>query len=910
MVDLHRHDEGSLFDGFGKPGELAKVAKSLGYTSLGISNHGNMVTAVKHYNACRQNGIKPIIGVEGYFLPKLREKHRGYHLCLFAKNKNGYKNLNLIQTEGEKQKYYNGIWTLDLLKEFHEDVICTTACVSSYFGAAIKDGKISQAEKLLLELQDIFKDDLYVEIQPYKISEVGLQETVNHVMMNLASKHDVRCILTSDSHMGSKNDLDTYLKLHEIANHELGEIEATYVERYMPTEDELIQRFVKMHSGNLSPNVAIYRAKTMVENLQEIENKIDGDMFETLSRTIPIYKPKINSDELLKAKIKQGLLERNVNDEAYKERAQYEFNTIKDSGFSDYFLIVQEYIKWAKDQGIVVGPGRGSCCNFLTGYLLGITDVDSLRFDLEPDRFLARGRNKIPDIDLDFDSTRRDEVINHVLDTYPGKSAKVCSYGLYKIDNTINDLAKVCGLLSFGTMEETERKRNKEKIAEIKRHIRSFEVDTGVDIEIDFDELKNHPTTKRYNENYDNIIKHFIKLYNKIKYIGTHAAGVVINDDLLQYTSVKYDKDGNPCVAYDLKDIESLGVVKFDILALSTLSEISICREQTGRESDLNDILVDRETLDAFKMGKCDGVFQFDKRSVQSILREVEAHTVDDIIAVNAMNRPGPLSNGTHKLYAENKQNQIPGAFDKWLKKTYGTILYQEQVMRMAIDIAGVTTDEALKFIKLSSGSKKDTDFFEKDYPVFKKKFLDGCKKLKLKISRSEAESVFQSFFSYSFNQGHATGYSLMSIEQMYYKIHCPAVFWYAKLKHTKEEDKLWKYLMGCITDCGIVFLPHVNYTAEYSLRDFDGERVMQQGLTTIKNIGLKAAQKIENERNENGAFKDYDDFIKRCKSRSVTSRVVAALKEAGALEFDENKYLQRTKAYSSALIQKSLNRR
>lgn len=396
MVDLHRHDECSTFDGFGKPEELAALAKKLGHTSLGTSNHGNTNGLVRHYFACKEEGIKPILGCEGYFLPKYKTQTRGYHLCLFAKNSQGYTNLNTLQYEGEKQKHYNPIWDFDLLKQYHEGLICTSACVAGYLAQCIKNDKKKQAIKYLEKMVEIFGDDFYIEIQPYAISEEGLQEKVNVESIKLAKKFGIKCILTSDSHYGSKDDFDTYLKMHEIAKHNSMDISATYGERYMPTKKEIMMRFYKMHKGNFGNSVAKSMAKEMVDNLQEIEYKVDENILDELELKLPQFDETKDSTELLREKIKTGLKKRGKWNKKYAERIKEEMKVIEYHGFQDYFLMVADYTNWAKEHGIMVGPGRGSGCNCLVNYALNITDVDPILFDLDFSRFLRIDKKKMP----------------------------------------------------------------------------------------------------------------------------------------------------------------------------------------------------------------------------------------------------------------------------------------------------------------------------------------------------------------------------------------------------------------------------------------------------------------------------------------------------------------------------------
>lgn len=894
--DLHRHDECSTFDGFGKPEELAALAKKLGHTALGISNHGNTNSLVRHFYACKEEGIKPIMGCEGYFLPKYKPQTRGYHLCLFAKDKQGYTNLNTLQYEGEKIKYYNPIWTFELLEEYHEGLICTSACVAGYLAQCIKSGKLDQAEKYLRKMVDIFGDDFYIEVQPYSITEPGLQEKVNVESIKLAKKLGIKLILTSDSHRGAKEDFDTYMKMHEVAKHNFDDIETTYKERYMPTEKEIMQRFYKMHRGDFGDAKAKALAKEMVRNLQEIEDKVDGDILDELELKLPQFDPERDSFDLLKEKIRDGLKKRGKWNKRYAARIKEELEVIKYHGFEDYFLMVADYTNWAKDKGIQVGPGRGSGCNCLVNYALHITDVDPILFDLDFSRFLRIDKKKMPDIDLDFETSRRHEVIDYLLRRYPNNAAQICSYGLYRVDNLINDLAKVCGL-----------EGNKDEIKQIKTFINGHITEGLLDLEA----VANSAEAKMWNTQYDNIIKHFCKLYNKIRYIGTHAAGVAITGgNILNYTAVRIDsKTGKHFTNYDLNDMEKIKVIKFDILGLTTMSSIGELRHLTGHEEFDEDWVNDPQIMKAFGEGNCDGVFQFEKKSVQEMLRVMQCDCFEDVIAASAMNRPGPLSLKMPEVYAANKVDQahidtsLP--YSKYLEKTYGCVVYQEQVQAIAVNIGGLEWPEADKILKMQrGGTEKAIRNFEENYDNFVKKFEAGAKKHGM--TKEQAFEIFDKFFNYAFNKGHATGYSLISVEEMYYKIYYPTEFWYVKMKYSGDEAKMAKFKENAVKDNAVLFLPHVNYSADYTLRKVEGEVVIQEGLSSIKGIGEKAAAAIEEERKAHGVFTSFDDFYDRCKSRTVTSRVIQILKEQGALEFRKQIYINRVTKYNAALYAKS----
>lgn len=896
--DLHRHDEFSSFDGFGKPKELAKQAKELGYNALGIANHGNMSSLIQHYQACQNEDIKPILGVEAYFLPKHKEKHRGYHLCLFAKNVEGYGNLNRIHTEGEKQKYYNAILDFDILEKHSKGVIATNACVASYISQALVKGNKKLAIKATQEFKRIFGEDFYFEIQPFEISDPGVQEQLNYELYQLAKEQNVKCILTSDSHFGRKEDFPTYLKMHQIGKHDFFDIEATYADRYMPSEKEIGIRFLKMHdvkrNGQANWSIPNPKAflKEMLVNLQELQMKVEGNIFEQLESGLPKYDPNVDSRKLIYNLAKQGLKERGKFTKPYLDRVKEELKVIFTHGFEDYFLMVADYTNWAKDQGIIVGPGRGSGCNSIVNYALKITDVDAILFDLDFSRFLNIDDKKMPDIDLDFETDRRDEVIDYLLNKYPSNSAQICSYGLYQVDNLINDLAKL-----------SELEHNPDEIKEIKRFINSRIIEGQLDLEA----LINTQEARVWNAIYDDVIIHFTKLYKKVRYIGTHAAGVAISGgNILDYTSIRYDsKTRREITSFDLNDLEEINVIKFDILGLRTLSSIGELRKLTNNETFNEEWIHDELVLEAFREGSTDGIFQFDKASVQDLLRLVDVKDFNDVVAASAMNRPGPLSLKIPEDYALNKANpdRIDSSrpYSKHLELTYGNVIYQEQVMAMAREIGGFNHVEARALTKMERGGTQSAiDKFEKNYKDYLERFSIGARKLGM--SEEETINLFDTFFNYSFNKGHSTGYTLISVEEMYYKVYYPTEYWYVKMKYSQNATLRAKFKSNAVGQDVVIFLPHVNYSADDTLREVEGETVIQEGLMSIKGVGAKAAKFIEEERIKNGVYISQDDFLDRVKDRSVHKGVISLLNEYGALDFNKESYIIRLKRYNSSL--------
>jgi len=897
MVDLHRHDEFSFFDGFGKASELARLAKSKGYTALGLTNHGNIHGLVQHYFSCLDADIKPIMGIEAYFQPVINKEKPRYHLCLFVKNVKGYENLNRIVYKGELQKYYVSLVSFKDLEKYSEGLICSSACIAGYISSCIQENNIKKAEKAIKKFKSIFNDDFYIEIMPYKIDDEGTQEKVNKVLISLAKKYDVKCIFTSDSHYGSQEDFDTYLKMHEIANHNYN-IEQTYGERYMPEVTEFTKRFFKLHSnGNYCVKNIKSVAKEIVANINELEDKVEDGILDSLKLNLPKFDNSNGEDSfaLLLGEVKKGLIKKGKSKKKYIKRCKEELKIIKHHGFSDYFLIVSDYVNWTKSQGIAVGPGRGSVCNCEVAYALGITDVDSLKFGLDFRRFLRLDKKKLPDIDLDFETSRRGEVIEYIIEKYKGSAAQICSYGLYKVDNLVNDLAKVCYV---------------DDSNEIKR-IKTFLKAAIPESSFDYDAVKNSSEVRYLNKKYNNIIKHFSKLYLKVRYIGTHAAGVAMTgDNILNYCGLKKDsKTGKIITVFDLADLEKINVIKFDILGLSTMEQIRNLEELSGEKMS-DDWFDDDNIYKEFREGNTDGIFQFEKGTAKNILKSIESDCFEDITAASAMNRPGPLSLDMPAVYAENKFNIKEAMKEKhyiYTKETYGTIVYQEQIQQICINIGNMSWADADKVMKLLRGSnmtEATLRVYEQEKDEMIDKFVRGATKNGFK--NSEAKNLFERLLTYSFNKGHAVGYTIISLMEMYYKLYYPELFWFTKIKFAPTDGDRFKYKLNAVKHGTIIFLPHVNYTAADSLRKFEGENIIQEGLCSYKGIGLKTAQIIEDERNKHGPYKSLDDFKKRSKGSRIGNKMIDFLVEQGALEFNKKRYLNRVVKYNSSLLGRS----
>ncbi len=919
-LDLHRHDEFSSFDGFGKALDLARLAKKKGLTALGIANHGNMNGVVEHWKACLQEGIKPVLGVEAYFQPKFNKKdpkRDSFHMCLFAENLQGYKNLNRIMTYANmKQRYYKPIVDFDLLEKYSEGVIATSGCIASFISQAIKKGRMDVASKAIKRFVQIFgRENFYIELQPYKLDErspdeKNLQENVNVALVKLAKKHKLKMILTSDSHYGSEDDYDTYVKMHDIKGS--GEFNDTYAERYMPNENDLVERFIEMHENDFDDVREI--AELAMQGLQDIEDKVEMDILGQLELELP--KVSDDSKYMLIKKVQRGLKKLGKWKPEYKKRAKYECDVITHLGYEDYFLIVADYCEFADKQGIKRGPGRGSVCNSLVAYALGITTVDSLYFDIPFERFMRKDKKKMPDIDLDFETDRRQEVIDYVVSKYPGKAAQICSYGMYKVDNLVNDLAKVSGLDDSDKSEDLNR-LSKEMIKGEKKRIKDWlRKRITEDEEFHYDEHKNDPECRYFNKTYDNIILHFSKMFKKVRFIGTHAAGVgIVGGNLLDYTCVELR--GNKTsgymktTAYNLNNLEEINVIKFDMLGLRTLSITKELEEMTD-ECFSYEWLEDPEVYEYFAEGKTDGIFQFEKDTAKGILMNMQADSINDVIAASALNRPGPLSLKMPDHYAYGKLNGDYGSepWAEYTNKTFGTIVYQEQIQRICIEIGQLSYEEAdkvVKFMKSTNMTAAQIKEREKEFSGIRDKFVKGAMKTK-GLSKEEANDLFMKITVYTFNEGHSTGYSLISFEQMYYKRYHPEAFWLVTLKYANSQD-LYRLKSKAVLDGNVILLPHVNYGSKFTLVQVDGENALAEGLSDVKGVGPKAAEAIENERLANGRYRSKEDFLNRVDRRVVNAGVLKILEANGALLFDKKTYFSRVQKYNSTLYMKAMQK-
>lgn len=877
-----------MFDGFDKINNIVAYAKELGHKAVGLSDHGNACGIIQLYLECKKQDIKPLMGVEAYFQPKFEAGAKKFHLCLYAYNNVGYANLCSLISEANENNFYRTMTVdFELLEKYSEGLICTSGCIAGYMSQAIIKDKMQLAVKAAKKFKSIFGDNFYIEIQPMSVIEEGvdIQREANKILMRIGDELGIKTILTTDSHFTKAEDFDSYVMMHRLGKigSEKGEgftiehIEETYRERYMHSEKEICAKFKKMHG--LYP-------KAQLEAMQEIYDKIDIEL--DFSGSIPECDDYDDNEKALTKICQQKLKATGRWTKEYIDRTKYEISVIKGHGLCDYFLIVRDYVQWAKDNGIYVGPGRGSCGGSLVTELLGITDIDPIVVGTDFDRFLRPDKKKMPDIDLDFENGRQQEVIEYIINKYKGRASKISTFGYYKSANLINDLCKVYEIPSY------EAARIKSILQAHVPDMAHFEFE-----DINYKEVMRDRQVAEIDRDYTHFVKHFCSLCGQVKYYGQHPAGVLVTKGKISKWVPMMKVKGQMICSYDKYDCEAVDMVKFDVLALKTLNIIHEIEEATGDIFDRRNIDddVERRMYQNFSEGNTLGIFQLNKDAARNILKDIQADNIQDVIAAISLNRPGTLKLKTHEQYAANKQNiDETTVWYPYTKDAYGSIIYQEHVMRICYGLADMAPPRVDKLMKFK--------FSEEERVHLKEEFMEGAK-VKSGLSEKVTGPLFDAMALYMFNKGHGAGYALISEWMMYHKVKHPTEFWYATLKWEYDERKRAEFQNEAATEGILQFIPHVNYTADYSIRTIEGEKVIQMGYNTIKGVGPKAAEEIEQERKKNGPFRSYDDFVDRCKSRAVTSRVINALLDDGALEFKKKVYIERVKKFNTALYMK-----
>lgn len=877
FTHLHTHSHYSLLDGLAKIDDLLARTADLGMDSLAITDHGVMFGALEFYQKAKYKGIKPIIGVEAYVASKSRfDKTPGIdnkrnHMILLAKNEEGYKNLVKLTTLAHLEGfYYKPRMDKEILRQYSKGVIATSACMAGEVPQAILDKDMKKAEKVIYEFQEIFgKENYYLELEDHPTLEG--QNTINNALIELSKITGAPLVAANDIHYVYPEDdkiQDILLCIQMNKTVQDTDRMSMLGENYsMKSPEEMTEHFKHVPEA--------------IENTQRIAEacNIEFDLGKIL---IPYFEVPsgMTDNDYLEKMCREGILKRyGKSNEIIEKRLRFELDVIKEMGFPSYFLIVQDFVNWAKDHKIVVGPGRGSAAGSIVSYLTGITEIDPLKYNLLFERFLNPDRISMPDIDMDFADTRRDEVLEYVAERYgQDHVAQIITFGTMAAKAAVRDCGRAlalpysyCDKISKMIPMFTKLGDAMEKTKELK------------------DIYENDPDAKK-------LLDYSLKLEGVARHNSTHACGVVISKEPINnYTPTQHPPQDDTAITtqYAAGDIEKLGLLKMDFLGLKNLTIIEralkIISKIHNIEVDIADVpLEDPKTLELFQKGMTTGVFQFESSGMKKYLKRLAPTDFEDIIAMVALYRPGPLNSGMVDEFIDRKHGRKKIVYKHpvmkdALENTYGVIVYQEQVMRLSKDMASFTGGQADTLRKAMG--KKIAELMAK----MKDEFVKGC--VKNGLDKKLAEQTFadmEAFAEYGFNRSHAVCYAFIGYQTAYLKAHYPAEFMAALLTSDRENiDRVAIEVEECRSIGIEVLPPDVNE----SFVDFgvipqeDGTEKIRFGLSAIKNVGEQLIEIIVEERKENGKFKDIEDFVLRVKSNALNKKSMESLAKAGAFD-------------------------
>ena len=936
FVHLHVHTQYSILDGAAAIKPLIKRAKALGMNAIAITDHGNMYGVKNFHDTATDAGVKPILGCEVYVVKNRFEKDKdekaGDHLILLAKNLEGYHNLcKMVSYSFTEGFYYKPRIDKQLLEQYHEGLICCSACLGGEVPQAIMHNDMEEAERVVQWFKGVFGDDYYLELQlhpsgdPQKDADVyENQLRVNKALLELAAKFGVKYICSNDVHfilaedavahdhlicLNTGRDLDDpnrmrytfqeYLKSPEemaalFPDHP--EALATTLEIAAKCEDYKLTHAPLMPNFPPPEDFKIDLAELRESFVKKIE---DAELLARIGACVSVEElerlvahDKELSDRLMVAKQYCYLVDLTykgahrrygeVLDEKVEQRLKYELDTIEWMGFPGYFLIVWDYIRAAREMGVSVGPGRGSAAGSVVAYCLKITNIDPLKYDLLFERFLNPERISLPDVDVDFDEDGRADVLRYCVQKYGQKRvAQIVTFGTMAPKMAIKDVARVQKL----ALAESDRlsKLGPDKITPDKKH--------G---ETPFDFVyKESPELAAERESPNQLIRNTLKYAEKlegsIRQTGVHACGVIIGqDDLEKFAPMAIAKDAElNVVEFEGKEVESVGLIKMDFLGLRTLSIIKDAVENVkavhGVDVDIDDIpLDDAQTYEVFARGDTTGLFQFESPGMKKHLRNLKPNRFEDLIAMNALYRPGPMEYIPNFIARKHGQEPVTyeiADMEEYLSDTYGITVYQEQVMLLSQKLAGFTGGEA-DTLRKAMGKKK-RDVLDKMKP----KFIEGCKQ------RGHDEKIcdkiwgdWEAFASYAFNKSHSTCYAYVAYQTGYLKAHYPSEFMAALLSRNLADIKQLTLYMNECKRMGIRVLgPDINE----SMRTFSSNKAgdVRFGLGAVKGVGEAAVESIIAERNANGRFKDIYDLMERVNFSAVNRKCFENLAYAGGFD-------------------------
>ncbi len=889
FVPLHNHSDYSLLDGASQVGKIVEKASQLGMPSIALTDHGVMYGVLELVKNCKKFGIKPIIGNEMYIIngsiddPQPKKEKR-YHLVVLAKNYTGYKNLVKLTTLSHLNGMRGrGIFSrpcIDkrLLEKYKEGLIISTACLGGEIPQAILRGRIDVAENIATWYQKVFGNDFYLEIQDHGSLE---DRIVNVEIIKISKKFGIKVIATNDAHYISNRDVEAHDALLCVLTGKLisDEKRLRYTgTEYIKDEHEMLDLF--------NDHIESSFIKEAIENTIEISNKVEEyDLFgEYRMPSFPLSN-NVDSIDFLREVSQNGLAKR-LNkstfeevDDTYKNRLISELEIINNMGFPDYFLVVWDYIKFARDNLIPVGPGRGSAAGSLVAYSLQITNIDPVKHGLLFERFLNPARKSMPDIDTDFCIDRRNEVIDYVTDRYgEDKVAQIITFNKMTSKAVLKDVARVLDI-PYG---EADKLAKLIPVVRGKPHKLREMID------------KNSPS-QEFKQKYDNDtkVKRWIDLAIRIegtnKTYGVHAAGVVISSESLdELVPLQRNNDGQIITQYSMDDIESLGLLKMDFLGLKNLTmldkTISLIHSSTGQKINLDELPEnDNKTFDLIARGDLEGIFQLESSGMKQVVKDFKPNSLEDISSILALYRPGPLDAGLIPKFIKRKNGSekidFPHPFIKSiLTETYGIMVYQEQIMKIAQDLAGYSLGEA-DLLRRAMGKKKVSEMVK-----HRNIFVEGS--VKKGVKEKIANDLFDQmvlFAEYCFNKSHSTAYGAVTYQTAFLKAHFPVAYMAALLSvNSGSTDKMQRYISNCYSMGIEVIAPSINLSGiDFTIQS----NQILFGLSAIKNLGDTAIGNIIDDREKNGPFTSLADLCDRLPPNVLNKRNIESLIHCGALD-------------------------
>ena len=879
FVHLHVHTQYSLLDGTIRLDDLFRKAKEYQMPAVAMTDHGNLYGTIDFYKHAYQYGIKPIIGCELYVAPRSRFEKNGHgigetahHLIVLARNMRGYRNLMKLSTAGFLDGfYYRPRVDKEILKQHHEGLIGLSACLHGEIATQLLRGQTAEAERTTEQYREIFgEENFFIEIMENGLPE---QARANQGLINLSKKLGLPLVGTNDCH---------YLKQADAEAHEL--LLCIQTGKTIEDSDRMrfgTDQFYFRSSDEMKRLFSHY--PEAIENTVRIAEKCNltlefGKFF------LPNFEinPDETLDERLKKEASQGLASILPNilqgddekrREVYEKRLQQELEMIRTMGFAGYFLIVSDFIRYAKGKNIPVGPGRGSAAGSLVAYAIGITKIDPIRYNLFFERFLNPDRISMPDIDTDFCPNGREEIIRYVTEKYGSdKVSQIITFGKMQARAVIRDVGRAMNI-PYGEVD---------RIAKLIPNVLNIKLDEAIKREPRLQqEQKANPRIRK-------LLDLSQALEGLNRHSSTHAAGVVISDlPLVERVPLCKSPREDIVTQFAMNDISEVGLTKFDFLGLKTLTVIKdalqFIREGRGMDVDVEYLpLNDRKTYELLMRGDTDGIFQLESSGMKDVLVRMKPDCIEDVIALIALYRPGPMDNINE--FISRKQGKTKIAYETpeleaILKETYGIIVYQEQVMQIAVAIGGYALSEADTLRKVMS-KKKSEEMERKEKP----KFLEGARKKKIPEARAaKIWDHMETFGKYGFNKSHSTAYAIIAYQTAYLKAHYPAELMAALLTSEKDNrDKIISHIGSC-REMGIhVLPPDINE----SMSDFSvvGDNI-RFGLAAVKNVGVGAIESIIAVRTAGGPFKSIVDFCDRIDSRKVNKRVVESLIKCGAFD-------------------------